>query len=541
MGLYASLATARVSWRRVLEILDAPVDVRRSAGRAAARRRRGVSLTFDGVTLATDRDAARARRCELHGAARADRWPSSARAAPASRRSRFSRRGCSIRTRRRAPRRPRSAHAALADVRRHVVLVEQEPTLLHATIGENIRYVRPERDERRRATRGRGGRHRALRRSAAAAVRHDRRRARPGALGGRAAAHRAGARVSRQSGGARARRADRGARCHRERQVIDGYRAVMRGRTTILITHRRELAMAADRVVVLDGARVVEQGRPRSLPTARHLRALFGSTRPAAVLPKRRRNWKSLSAKWTKAAFEVTGVAAADATDRRRPWSRRCDRQRRARRASACWQASPAARHRCDGAHARRLHRPPRPWHGGDRRDSREGARRGCSPRSSVRSRAGGNGVRRWSAPRLGDPLNAQIVNLSLGTKNTDHETRSADVVRRLRQPAPIVIAAGEQAGIRWLPGSIPGVWSVIARLVGAARACWLDRLDQNGASFRASGFPRPIPGVPPERNLKGLSFAVANVTGIVARIIADGPTGDPVTAVTRAFERGFS
>jgi hypothetical protein len=33
----------------------------------------------------------------------------------------------------------------------------------------------------------------------------------------------------------------------------------------------------------------------------------------------------------------------------------------------------------------------------------------------------------------------------------------------------------------------------------------------------RASGFPRPIPGVPPERNLKGLSFAVANATGLLA------------------------
>jgi len=32
-----------------------------------------------------------------------------------------------------------------------------------------------------------------------------------------------------------------------------------------------------------------------------------------------------------------------------------------------------------------------------------------------------------------------------------------------------------------------------------------------------ASGYPRPIPGVPPERNLQGLSFAVANVTGAVA------------------------
>ena len=35
---------------------------------------------------------------------------------------------------------------------------------------------------------------------------------------------------------------------------------------------------------------------------------------------------------------------------------------------------------------------------------------------------------------------------------------------------------------------------------------------------YAASGYPRPIPGVPPERNLKGISFAVANVTGCLAR-----------------------
>jgi len=35
---------------------------------------------------------------------------------------------------------------------------------------------------------------------------------------------------------------------------------------------------------------------------------------------------------------------------------------------------------------------------------------------------------------------------------------------------------------------------------------------------YHASGFPRPIPGVAPERNLKGISFAVANVTGLLAR-----------------------
>ena len=50
-----------------------------------------------------------------------------------------------------------------------------------------------------------------------------------------------------------------------ERLIIDGYRRVMRGRTTILISHRLELIRTADHVVVLDGARVVEHGSPAAL------------------------------------------------------------------------------------------------------------------------------------------------------------------------------------------------------------------------------------------------------------------------------------
>jgi hypothetical protein len=34
---------------------------------------------------------------------------------------------------------------------------------------------------------------------------------------------------------------------------------------------------------------------------------------------------------------------------------------------------------------------------------------------------------------------------------------------------------------------------------------------------YYASPYPRPIPGVPPERNLHGPSFAVANMTGLIA------------------------
>ena len=70
----------------------------------------------------------------------------------------------------------------------------------------------------------------------------------------------------------------------RERQVIEGYRAVMRGRTTILISHRRELAMRADRVVVLDGAGVVQEGRPHELIARPGMFArLFAGTATGAV------------------------------------------------------------------------------------------------------------------------------------------------------------------------------------------------------------------------------------------------------------------
>jgi subtilisin family serine protease len=134
--------------------------------------------------------------------------------------------------------------------------------------------------------------------------------------------------------------------------------------------------------------------------------------------------------------------------------------------------------------------------------------------------------------------LNAQIINMSLGTQNAEHESALADVVKRLRDQGSVVIAAGAQGGIRWLPGSLSGVWAVTLDWTVPRETCWLDHLGPDGASFRASGYPRPIPGVPPERNVKGLSFAVANVTGVVARLLAADEAGDAAAAVTRAFDK---
>ena len=47
-----------------------------------------------------------------------------------------------------------------------------------------------------------------------------------------------------------------------EAQLLEGLEQLMRGRTTILITHSLELARRADRVVVLDAGRIVAEGEP---------------------------------------------------------------------------------------------------------------------------------------------------------------------------------------------------------------------------------------------------------------------------------------
>jgi len=136
--------------------------------------------------------------------------------------------------------------------------------------------------------------------------------------------------------------------------------------------------------------------------------------------------------------------------------------------------------------------------------------------------------------------LNAHVVNMSLGTSNPQHEPALTEATRRFRDRGAIVIAAGEQDEVRWLPGSIAGVWAVTLDWTIPRDHCKLMRLTANGALFCASGYPRPIPGVPPARNIKGLSFAVANVTGIIASVLADDADEDAAAVVTRAFERGW-
>lgn len=124
----------------------------------------------------------------------------------------------------------------------------------------------------------------------------------------------------------------------------------------------------------------------------------------------------------------------------------------------------------------------------------------------------------------------AHLINLSLGTANPAHERWLRDAVARARAAGAWIVAAGTQEGVRWLPGSLEGIVSVTLDWTQPRDGCTLDvpigSAGTVGATryARASGFPRPIPGVPPERNLKGSSFAVANTTGLLALAMQEPP-----------------
>ena len=111
------------------------------------------------------------------------------------------------------------------------------------------------------------------------------------------------------------------------------------------------------------------------------------------------------------------------------------------------------------------------------------------------------------------------VANLSLGTSKSEYEAALRDAVNRAAARGLLIVSARDDEGVRWLPGSLPGV--VPVQLDWSCPRDEYRIADVDGTTvFRASGFPRPIPGVPPERNLNGISFAVANMTGFVARAL---------------------
>jgi len=267
MGIYTNLATARASLVRVHALLDAAPDVLESAEPVALEEcegrleLKGVRFGFgrgekvlDGVDLAIPAG----QRVAIVGASGSGK---STLADLLARHADPDAGGVWL-----------DGHdlrdLSLADVRRHVGLIEQDPFIFHATLGDNVRYARPSAtdDEVRSAVEAASldvlvasmpdGLHTVVGERGKQLSAGERQRlaiaraflANPAVI------------VMDEATGALDPRS--------ETAVVKSYDALLRGRTTVIITHRRDLALQADRVIVVEDGKVVSDGTPQALDAA---------------------------------------------------------------------------------------------------------------------------------------------------------------------------------------------------------------------------------------------------------------------------------
>jgi ATP-binding cassette subfamily B protein len=255
MGLYGNLATARVSLRRVSEILDVPVEVREPPVPVALTSVRG-HVVFDQVVLSFGRGGPVLDGLSFSvrpGETLAIVGPSGSGKStigdllvrlldPESGVIRLD--GHDLRT------------LSLADIRRQVALVDQQPVILHTSIAENIRYARPAASDTDVIE--------AARRASLDSFVRTLPLQYETIVGERGSALSVGER--QRLALARAFLIDPAVLVldepssaldvDSETRIVAGYERVMRGRTTIVITHRAELARRADRMLVLEQAQL---------------------------------------------------------------------------------------------------------------------------------------------------------------------------------------------------------------------------------------------------------------------------------------------
>ena len=264
MGLYANLASARVSLQRIHQILDTEPEVVEETDAVPLTQVRG-EVSFEDVTLSFDRGEPVLKGVSF--GARAGKTvavvgPSGSGKStiadlllrlfdPDSGVVRLD--GRDLRT------------LCLNDLRRQVVLVDQQPFMFNSSIAENVRYARPEASD--------DDVERAARRAGIEEFIQGLPQKYETPVGERGMALSSGER--QRIAIARAFLADpvvlvldeatSSLDSAAEGRIISGYEAIMKGRTTILISHRLELVSKADKVVVLEGTQVVEEGTLQEL------------------------------------------------------------------------------------------------------------------------------------------------------------------------------------------------------------------------------------------------------------------------------------
>jgi subtilisin family serine protease len=111
------------------------------------------------------------------------------------------------------------------------------------------------------------------------------------------------------------------------------------------------------------------------------------------------------------------------------------------------------------------------------------------------------------------------VINLSLGTINPAHASRFAPLIERAAEHGAILVSARQSNEVPALPGSLPGVIGVNLDW-DCPRETYRFNQTDSAIEWYASGYPRDLPNVPRARNLNGISFAVANMTGFVIRAV---------------------
>ena len=264
MGIWANLAAARASLARVYALLDTPPDVAESPAAEPLPVARG-RITLEGVRFGfgpgravldgVDLDVPAGQVVALVGASGSGKSTLAdllcRHLDPAEGRVLLD--GRDLRD------------LPLGDVRRHVGVVEQDPFVFHASVADNVRYARPGAtpDEVATAVRAAGLAELVARMPAGLDT----------VVGERGRQLSAGER--QRLAIARAFLADAAVLVldeatgaldpSSEQLVLRGYAELMRGRTTVIITHRLDLARQAERVVVIRHGKVVEDDEPGRL------------------------------------------------------------------------------------------------------------------------------------------------------------------------------------------------------------------------------------------------------------------------------------
>jgi subtilisin family serine protease len=109
------------------------------------------------------------------------------------------------------------------------------------------------------------------------------------------------------------------------------------------------------------------------------------------------------------------------------------------------------------------------------------------------------------------------VVNLSLGTPNLEYRAALQSLVERAALTGIVLVSPVHANQHAVLPGGLDGVIGVDVDWDLPRNQYRIGSVDGRPRYF-ASGFPRSLPGIAPARNLNGISFATANMTGFVAR-----------------------